>query len=238
MYKTTSVASVLLLLSTLGANSADVTVIDSGRFDWSGGYVGVHGGVGAAQYEGLFDGEGNPSNPNAGYAQDLDLDGGVFGLHAGYNVQSGNWVYGIEGDITFTNWDDLTLERNLSNFDYISGEVGFLGSIRARAGIAGDRTLIFATGGLAFASASYTAYDGPIGNPTSQGTIDFNDLGLAVGGGAEYAISDNLILRIEGIYYSFGDRQDGSGLNTDSDAGDFAEFVSAYTVRGGISYKF
>jgi outer membrane immunogenic protein len=43
-------------------------------------------------------------------------------------------------------------------------------------------------------------------------------------------------VRLEGLYYHFGNRVDTSTLNTDSDPGDFAELESILVGRLGISY--
>ncbi len=47
-----------------------------------------------------------------------------------------------------------------------------------------------------------------------------------------------MLLRIEGLRYSFNSRIDTSGLTTDSDPGDFAKIGDITVVRVGASYKF
>ncbi len=78
--------------------------------------------------------------------------------------------------------------------------------MRARAGVAFDRALIYATGGFAFAD-------------------DAN--GWTVGGGLEYAFTNNLSAKIEGLYVN---------LDQDHDfVDDEAEFG---VVRAGLNFRF
>ena len=204
---------------------------------WTGAYVGAHAGTGEANYDGIFDSNQANSATNSGFAQDLDLSGGVGGVQAGYNQQTGNFVYGVEADITFTDFEDLALERDNNNSDFMEGSVDWLATIRARAGIARDNVLVFGTAGIAFADASYSASNGPVGAATSSGSVDFDDIGYVVGGGVELMGSGRMSVNLQGLYYEFDDRRDTSTLNTDSDPGDFARFEDAWVVRAGINFK-
>lgn len=202
---------------------------------WTGFYVGGQVGYGEASYDGVFDsGEANPRE--RAFADDLDLSGAVGGIHVGYNLQSGNWVFGVEGDFNWTDWQDKSLDA-LPNAvtDFVTGNVEYLATIRGRLGYAVDRSLFYVTAGVAFADAEYTAVNGP---NNSRGKLDFDDVGFVVGGGLEYALTDRISLRVQGLYYVFDDRKDGSRLNTDSDVGDFAKFEDVYSVTAGISFKF
>lgn len=98
-----------------------------------------------------------------GGALDGDYDF-VGGIHAGHNWQTGNFVFGAEGDVSFA---DETF-----------------GTIRARAGIAAGRALIYGTVGLA---------------------IDDNDEGLVAGGGVEYKVASNTSIGVEALNYDLDD---------------------------------
>src|SRR5471030_843937 len=61
-------------------------------FSWTGFYIGINGGYGF----------GKSSWPNAGTGLttgDFDVEGGLVGGTVGYNLQTGAWVWGVEGDI-------------------------------------------------------------------------------------------------------------------------------------------
>jgi outer membrane immunogenic protein len=80
--------------------------------------------------------------------------------------------------------------------------------VRARAGVAFDRALIYATGGFAFADDA---------------------TGWTVGGGLEYAFTNNLSAKVEGLYVNLD--QDDNFLGIDNDA----EFG---VVRAGLNFRF
>ncbi len=78
------------------------------------------------------------------------------GAHAGYNFQVNQWVFGLEGAIDGTSLRN-SVTTNLSALSAFQGSTvsatansGIQGSIRGRAGIAWDRALIYATGGVGF----------------------------------------------------------------------------------------
>ena len=139
-------------------------------------------------------------------------DGITGGAHIGYNVQMGAFVVGIEADIkaadlnnggptpyTFTGFADSVaglgtttiVVRNQRGIDW-------WGSVRARAGVAFDRLLVYATGGFAYGGGGEnTCFAG-----ASVSRCDDDDWrgGYAVGGGAEWALGNNWTVGLEGLY--------------------------------------
>lgn len=165
-------------------------------YDWSGFYLGAQGGYNWTQGTVL----GN----------DRNLDSGTAGVHAGYNFQSGNFVYGIENDFNY-NFDN----KNNANLEWDA-------SGRARVGYALDRTLIFATAGVAAAG-------GKVDIP-SVGKKDDILIGWTAGGGLEHAFTDHILVRGEYRYSDFGNKDFGSAI------GDFG--ATQHKVLVGASYKF
>lgn len=219
----------LALFAGLGgqAQAADV---GAEPYDWSGFYLGAHVGYGDASFGGCI--ECGASSEASGSA--LDLSGVVGGGHAGYNFQSGSIVFGLEADATFMNFEDLGLTG--SDDEFFNGSVDYLASIRGRLGVAMDRTLIFATAGAAFQNAelfSCRDTDCPPGGDTAK----FNDVGFVLGGGAEYAATDLISVRAEGLYYVFNDKVDASGFNSGS-AGEYVKFEDAFVIRVGATFHF
>ena len=74
------------------------------------------------------------------------------------------------------------------------------GTLRGRGGILVDRLMLFFTGGWAFGDILHTS-TAP-GFPVDQFTN--HQSGLTAGGGIAYAITNNLIGKIEYRYYDFG----------------------------------
>jgi len=117
-----------------------------------------------------------------------DARGLTLGASGGYDFHYSNFVFGPTADLNY----DL-LHSGESTINGVSGyraRIDFDGSVGARAGYVWDRTLIYATGGYAFADMN-------VKNDTF-GFSDSNMLsGWTAGGGLEYLWSDHDSLRLE-----------------------------------------
>ncbi len=80
------------------------------------------------------------------------------------------------------------------------------GSIRGRVGIAWDRALLYATGGVAFSgfNNSITDTTGFVAPAGTSASFSNTRVGWTVGGGIEYAITNNWSVRAEYRYSDFG----------------------------------
>jgi len=220
-WKIVLAASSLALFAASGATAADAVIeeppaVDVPVFTWTGFYVGIQGGYVWT----------NLDVDPGGFGID-DLNGGLFGGYVGYNWQYGAWVFGAEGDFNGV-WNDQTFA--IAGPPPFTVDIGtdWLASIRARAGYSFDRTLIFATGGVAFTQASADANFG--GGLTFSGDETFT--GWTIGGGMEYAFTDNWLGRVEYRYYGFPDKDiDGAG-----GLGEVS--LNTQTITAGIAYKF
>jgi len=194
-------------------------------FIWTGGYVGLHAGWAWGQEN------DNLSEVLAeAEADEFDVEGFIGGIHAGYNWQSGSFVYGVEGDIDYADINgDAQFGRRLAG--NLSLDSDWQGSLRLRAGYAIDTWLLYATGGVAFGHAelevSYS--DIPV-----AGSDDNTHVGWTIGGGVEKAFTPNWIGRLEVRYTDFGSED-----YELSNAGDSVEANWNQTaVTVGLSYKF
>jgi len=239
-------AAVLLSTPTLAADLAPAPVEPAPvymPFSWTGFYVGVHAGYAWGDVEDdlddRFEENGHPVDHKA---SDFDIDGFIGGAHAGYNVQFDSFVIGLEGDIDFAGADgdhDFSADGGDITGN-LSLDSSWQASIRARAGFAFDRTLIYATGGVAFADA-----DLEFNGSDDVGDFDFSDgqtfTGWTIGLGAEYAFTDNVIARLEARYTDFGNPDfdlDGFDDRFDLDGRDLNVDWTQFSVLAGISYKF
>jgi len=77
--------------------------------------------------------------------------GVIVAAHVGYNYQINQWVFGLEGSVDGTSLSN-TRRGVLPDGTTITAQsrADIQGSIRGRLGIAWDRALIYATGGVAF----------------------------------------------------------------------------------------
>lgn len=225
--KTLLLASTVALVAATGAKAADAVieqepapVVVAPTFTWNGAYIGgqVGYGWGKSDFSGDLFTYGN-----------VKPDGFLGGLYAGYNFDLGNnVVLGIDGDITY---NDVSKGIDIYDGDLAVGsfenKLRWSGAVRARAGYAFDRFLPYIAGGVAF------------GNIKNSGDIDgigFSEsktlTGWTVGGGVDYAATDNLILRLEYRYTDYGDKDlDFGGLSVNND-------FKTNEVRLGVAYKF
>lgn len=255
-------AASVLLASIAASSAADLPVRSAGpapvmvamAYNWSGFYVGLNAGgawgSGCTQYT-LVSAVNWPSTC-------VDDNGGQFtgGAQIGYNFQSGSLVYGIEADLNgLANSNDGS-----RTFGYLGdtwrvtgvGDPGIFGTVRARLGFAIDRTLIYVTGGLAWANGGNDPAISYWDSGTATGAPNVvwrrggaSGIGWTLGAGVEYAFSQNWTLRAEYLYVDLGNEDSawsctaGVGYNCTN----FAGFVGRADVnfnvfRVGVNYKF
>ncbi|MCK0209191.1 porin family protein [Starkeya koreensis] len=204
-------------------------------FSWTGLYLGGQVGYGWVDADsGLSQG----FSPN--YATSSGSPSGVFGGgFVGYNYQfESNLVVGIEADInggSLSSTDSISIFGVESLFAHAEHELEWFGSVRARIGYAFDRFLPFVTAGYAFGSAKTTyADDIPFGDRVS---VSETLSGWTIGGGLEYAFTDNIIARIEYRYADYGDISSNVVVPPFITVGMDQKYTSN-DVRLGLSYKF
>lgn len=218
-------------------------------FTWTGFYVGVN--AGAVFTDADIRTEGNAANTIANVAANRrpaslsqDETGFTIGGQVGYNYQIGNIVLGAEADLAYTDISRRTsFTSTLNDRAVFSQDLEYLGTVRARVGYAFDRFMIYATGGLAYGEAKNRAdfYANTIGNPLqfTGGKSDV-EFGYAVGGGVEYAFTNNISLKAEYLYYDLGKTRvlvnavPGVGVNSYT-----STFKNdGHVVRAGLNYRF
>jgi outer membrane immunogenic protein len=212
-------------------------------FTWTGFYVG-------AQLGGAWTGDKVSDYATGGAflgSGKLDHSAIVGGVHAGYNMQAGAIVYGLEGDIEGTGLSKTS--NSLFNpagvlFAGVYGyntKIDWQGSIRGRLGYAAGPALFYVTGGVAFANVK-TGYTSAAGAALAAGSYSFSDTraGWTVGGGVEYAFNNNWSARVEYRYTDFGSFTDVTAAApvTFWSGESIKHKLTEQAVRVGISYKF
>ena len=125
----------------------------------------------------------------------LNSTGVVGDLRLGYDQQMGRFVLGIFGTYGFSGMeaDGATLGGAFTNFDLERGDDW---SIGARAGVlVNDRTLLYIL--AAYTETEYDFSGTFNGEAFSQDTT-FS--GITVGGGVEFALTQNIFLGVEGTH--------------------------------------
>jgi outer membrane immunogenic protein len=170
---------------------------------WTGFYVGFHGGYGWGDAQRAFPTStffGIPSAAN--YSP--DLSGGLFGGHIGYNYQFQNWVVGAEFAYSGSTMKDDVLGPNpLFPKDQFRTEINALMSATGKLGFTWGNALVYAKGGWAWAEATLAGTSGPPGAGVSFSAKGTHS-GWTAGGGAEWALSQQVTLGIEYNYYDLG----------------------------------
>ena len=233
-----------------------VSPVFAPQFSWAGPYVG--GSIGAARHTARWDdfsqGSIPPGAQNAGgcifdCSSNLTNDVGfIGGGQIGYNWQSGSFVYGIEADISGLSAKmDTDWRPDRGNPSIVSSHsVDWLATVRGRAGLAVDRTLLYVTAGVAFAGVKNSVHQfcnvqagGGNCSADQELTLSNNEtrVGWVAGGGIEHALTYNWTVRGEVLYVDLGqsDRVHATQIENQQYSGRFSnELVIA---RAGFNYK-
>ena len=232
--------AVSLGLAPAFAGSLKDAPSDGAPFDWTGTYIGAHGGYGWGEFQDV----GNPA------ADKKKVDGGFGGIQAGYNWQSpSNIVFGVEADVSFggpgKDWLGHVVSGNRFDPYYGSDEVERFGTVRARIGYAHGRLLPYITGGLLWSTNKHSlgcdkavAPGGSNGCNTKFNTSDTEtSVGWTVGGGIELALDSHWSFKGE---YLYGNIDTGKVTLVDPNypavKRDFDGDMNL--VRAGLNYRF
>ncbi len=166
------------------------------------------------------------------------LAGGTVGANYQFTPGSGI-VIGVEGDIAYSDIHNRT-GVGILGFGQGFAEAktdGLFATARGRLGYAFDRFLVYGTGGYAYTDASFSlgAFDAAR-NPVFAGTAKGNLDGYVVGGGVEYAFTNNMSVKAEYLYADF----DAKRFNFVSTAGNgpIAAKLDTHLLKVGLNYRF
>lgn len=219
----------MLLVASTPAWSAGAiaTTPVASTYNWSGAYIGAEIGYGWGRDHIHDQDRFVPSFSD--YSDHFNLDGALGGIYAGYNFQSGNWVYGVEGDIEASG-------ANGDNTDWCCGDnttarIRWQGSLRGRLGYAFSNNLVYASGGLALGDIKTEYFDG--GLKDSYSTIK---AGWTIGAGFEHAFTPNWIARIDYRYTDFARVTDSTEM-TDPAWNELND-LTQHSIQVGLAYKF
>jgi outer membrane immunogenic protein len=222
-------------------------------YDWAGFYAGINGGYGWTArtsditYYGIDPGGPFLANRDRGFNAN-----GVFGgLQIGYNWQRDRLVFGIEGDFELSAIKDRFTQIVGPAFDFERDtflgkmNVNYFGTVRGRLGYSLDRSLVYVTGGFAFADIDQRQDSIPPPDRLALGAVpvfrEQNGIrtGYVVGAGIEHKFDPSWSLKGEYQYLNFGsDPLNGVVpgapviLTTSGIANSF------HTIRVGLNYHF
>jgi outer membrane immunogenic protein len=171
---------------------------------WAGPYAGLTAGYG---FEGKVEDD---------FGNEISSDGFIGGAFAGYQAQNGQFVYGLEGDVTY---------KGFSDEDFgVETSTGVEGSLRVRLGYAvTPSVLLYGTAGGAAQNLEIE---------DAAGSDDNTMVGWTAGAGADVKVTENIFARAEYRYSDYGSKEFDTGSGAvDVDSSD-------HRVMFGVGYKF
>ena len=211
-----SALAVVMMMS--GANAADLPRRHAempvkapayvAAYNWTGLYAGINGGGGFGRW--------NWST----LGTDFNTSGGMVGGTLGYNWQMGQTVFGLEGDLDWSNVKGSTACGGFS----CETRNNWLGTFRGRIGYAFNRVMPYVTGGLAV---------GNVKASSALGSSDETRAGWTLGGGIEANIVGPWSAKIEYLYADLGKTDCAACVVGGTDVS-----FHANIVRAGLNYRF
>lgn len=225
--------------------------------DWSGNYAGLALGLSQNVADANTKTQGTGIYYNAqDQAQvrshtDRDFKKNLLNANAfwGFNKQSGNWVYGLEGTLSLMNFNETYDVANVTytstpgqNFDIHTKVTSHWNAkLRPRVGYSQDKSLYFVAAGPAVTQVKYdfTFRDRPANNEYSTYSSNDLKLGWSVGAGYEYKLRDGWSLKAEFSYTDFGNVAKGtSNLKNWDDGFNHEVDYSIANAQVGIVKRF
>ncbi len=204
-------------------------------FTWTGCYIGVEGGFKSARNRTNYDTNILGIVPGTVTGPNYDFTGGLIGGTVGCNYQTGNWVFGVEGDGSWTSGAGEAVETLFPNFRTRSEEK-WLATYRGRIGYAfAPNWLVYVTGGGASTSVRLSNF---VPGSAVLNTAQTNTLnGWTVGGGFEYALDSHWSFKAEGLYIDYT-RSSFFAFNNLVSGAIFNLKLTEGVGRVGVNYRF
>jgi outer membrane immunogenic protein len=234
-------------------------------YNWTGLYIG--GTVGGAwgsfdpqtstvfSKPGYFDPPSVPAVNSVG-AQSIKPSSFTGGFEAGYNLQSGHFVYGIEGDIESFHLSGAATSGGVysccapQSFTVMSNaNTAWLATVRGRLGYTVNNWLFFVTGGAAFTDLHGNFGFSDSFGATESALLSNTQTGYTVGGGVEAGLWGNWSVKAEYLYVNFDTLSttsrnlqlpEGPGIGVAFPGNAFTHSVDlkANIARAALNYRF
>jgi len=218
------------LVAATSVAALAVVAMPAAAQDWSGLYVGGHGGYSKPSQDRderiLFDTnlngafadavrttagvdafgpgfcDGTPNGNNAGAGCSADEDGqGEYGVRAGYDYQMGQLVFGVVGEWTSTSLEDSVTGFSTTPASYtFSRDVDSIAAVRARVGLDLGTWLPYVTAGYAVAQVDQSYSTSNTANSFTPTSSDSDADGWQAGAGLEKRLTDNVTVGVEYLY--------------------------------------
>jgi outer membrane immunogenic protein len=246
-----------VLLATLGSATALAADLPSSPppvpyvpgFTWTGLYLGANVGFGGDRFVYPFTAAAVGGGAAFAGSVSITSSGVIGGGQVGYNWEfPNNFLLGVE-----TDFDGAAIRGKVTA--NVGGTIGgpfgagaevgstinYIGTVRARLGYAWDRFLVYGTGGFAYGQVNSSASVG-VGAGGGGGAIfasqNSGRVGWGAGGGFEYAITKNLIVKTEYLYVNLGTPTAFNQTLLGVVGVNVGEKTTVNIIRAGLNYKF
>ena len=231
-------------------------------YNWTGFYIGGNAGYGWGNANDTMTLGGQWLQPGGdiftnqlltpfGNGQ-LKPNGFIGGVQAGYNYQTGQWVFGVEVDANYFRMKKSVSQSFLNlpdgnGYTFTSSfETNWLVTARPRIGYSFDRFLVYGTGGLAIADQKFSqTITGVVLGSVQTGSVSNTAVGWTMGAGAEYALGSHWSLKAEYLYVDLGsvsfstvDVGNCGPISCSLYTGGHSAHLKENIVRAGINYNF
>jgi len=217
---------VTAFLAFAAAISAEAAALNPADYNWNGFYLGgeVGGGFGNSHRDFTTHTLTGDFGIDS-VAEKSSTSGVLGGVTAGYNLQFGPAVVGLEGDISASSVNGDTTCPTTTSDCKVSNR--WLGTVRPRVGYSINSILPYVTGGLAVGDIHSHGANGIAGD-------NFTDTkaGWTLGGGIELPFYGNWTSKLEYLYVKLSDADSTNSTSTSKVS--FDENI----IRLGINYKF
>ena len=254
----TTVVTMIVALAPL-ASAADLPMSAPvvTAYNWNGFYVGGNIGYSWGSGDSWYNDPGFSGLVPTPIFGSQNMNGVIGGGQIGYNWQyQDNWVFGVEADFQGSDQkgsssisnpfsvflDDNNLPTVFSINQTFEAKILWFGTVRARAGLLIDPTLLaYLTGGLAYGRINIagTITDTSVPTTWSFGSTPTN-FGWTLGGGIEGAIPSTVdwTWKVEYLYIDLGSVS-GTGFDPDFlSTFNWNTKVTDNIVRVGVNYRF
>jgi outer membrane immunogenic protein len=192
----------------LNASAAQAQVYDAAS--WNGLYLGLHGGQDLSNLSNNFGALG-------------------LGIHAGYGLQLGSVVLGVEADAERgASVDSEVLSTTL----YWNNQTNWTGSLRGRIGWAFDTLQVYGTAGAAYRNATTTL--NRFGSITSSTA---STPGLVYGVGFDYRILPKIDVRLDALRFDYSNAAMDWIANPSGLPASLTDAQHDTVVRAGVSFR-
>jgi outer membrane immunogenic protein len=251
-----SMSCVLVAACLSSANAADMPLkapaYAAPTSSWTGFYLGVNGGAGWGTAASSIDLAGLAAGLGVGGLGALgslpvgshEINGFLGGGQIGYNWQTGNIVFGLEGD---GDWADVEGTAPCIEVLACSAKVNWTADATVRLGVLPmSNVLVYVKGGAAWAGLNYNLSSaGVLGAGASlTSSLTTTKTGGLLGIGTEYLFAPHWTAKIEYNYADFGSHTDTFVLTESTVAGSLSVPVpiqttlQMHTVKAGVNYHF